>query len=191
MPSCDYCDESFDDEDAYLEHLEREHVDELGPIDQRRVGVSDEGGNIPTGPLILGAILLLAMIIVGFVTFGVGGDDSDVGDVGTAHYHGTIEMTVLGTPVDFSQEQYQLRDDRFHFEGDGRWHAHATGVTLGYGMATLGINVTETSVTYNGTTYTDGEDHTVTVEVNGEPVTPADHVLEDGDEVRVSVQAAN
>ena len=37
MTECDYCGESFDSEDAYLNHLQAEHRDELGRIDQKRV----------------------------------------------------------------------------------------------------------------------------------------------------------
>ena len=37
MPDCDYCEESFADEDAYLDHLADVHEGELGAIDRRRV----------------------------------------------------------------------------------------------------------------------------------------------------------
>lgn len=208
MPDCDYCGESFPGEDAYLQHLHDEHYDELGTIDRRRVDstVADDDGGIPTGPLAVVGVVLAAALIVGYVVFiaggNGGGDGATVNGIeveqtptgqpfqGT-HYHGTIEMTVAGEQVDFSQQQYQLQADEFHFEGgDGeRWHAHAPGVTLEYAMATLGIEVTADSVTYEGTTYGDSDSGTtVVVEVNGESVDPAEYVLEDGDHVRIEVQ---
>jgi len=75
MPECDYCGESFADEDAYLEHLAAEHEGELGRIDRRRVAdhdASDEGG-ISLGPLVLVGLLVLAGGLVVWVTFFMGG----------------------------------------------------------------------------------------------------------------------
>jgi hypothetical protein len=187
MTDCDYCGAHFDDEQRHLSHLGDEHSDELGPIDRRRVGTDDESG-LPTGPIVLGAVLIGAFGLVAFVLFFMSGDTpSDIGSAGTAHYHGTLEMSVLGDEIDFSRERYQLQADRFHFEGDGRWHAHATGVTLGFGMETLGINVTADSVEYNGERYATGDGYDITVAVNGEPVSPEEYVLQDGDRVRINV----
>jgi hypothetical protein len=211
MPDCEYCGESFAGEDQYLHHLHDEHYDELGNIDRRRVddAVGDDDGGIPTGPLAVVGVVLAAALIVGYVVFvaggnGGGGDGATVNGIAVeqtptgepfqgTHYHGTIEMAVGGEHVDFSQRQYQVQADAFHFENnDGeRWHAHAPGVTLEYAMATLGIHVTESTVTYDGTTYRDGDEGTtVVVEVNGESVDPTSYVLQDGDAVHIEVRSA-
>lgn len=188
MPDCDYCEASFDDEEAYTAHLGAEHEGELGRIDRRRVeGTGDDGG-LPTGPIVLGVILLAAAAIVGYTVFVAGGGGPQgIGPAGSAHYHGSINMTVTGDPVDFSQQKYQLQADRFHFEGGGRWHAHATGVTLGFAMDTLGINVTDDSVTFEGTTYVDGQGYEVVVQVDGSAVGPG-YVLKRGDHIRIVVR---
>lgn len=85
MPDCEYCEASFDDEDAYLGHLGDEHADELGPIDSRRVAAHDpgDGGGFPVGPAVLVALLVLAGGLVVWVTFfmGSGGGGGDVRDV--------------------------------------------------------------------------------------------------------------
>lgn len=204
MPECSYCGETFDEETAHLEHLEAEHAGELGTIDRRRVAaLDDDDGDFPTGPVVLGGVLLIAAAVVGYVIFigGSGGAGNGPGAMGSAHEHGTMEMVVLGEPVDFSQDRYQLAADRFHFEaGNGEvWHAHASGVTLQWAMGTLpGIEVTADSVTYRGTTYADSDpEYEVVIEVNGEPVDPAEHVLEgvsdperaaQGDSVRIVVR---
>jgi hypothetical protein len=201
MPECNYCEASFEDEDAYLAHLETEHSDELGPIDRRRVGAgTDEGeADRPTGLIVLGAVLVLAVGVVGLIMVlpSGGGSSTQVqaqnqpSGLGSVHYHGTIELVVNGQQVDFSRDRYQMRADPFHFEGgDGtRWHVHARGVTLEYAMTTLGINVTESTVTYRGTTYRDSAPNTtVTVTVNGEPVTPSEYVLREDDHVRIVVE---
>jgi len=201
MPECRYCGERHDDEETHLRHLRSAHADELSRIDRRRVeelgdDPGDDGG--PPTALLVGGVAAVAIVgLVVWVSFfagdaGAGDADAEVGPAGSAHYHGSIEMIVLGERVDFSREEYQLQADRFHFEGgDGtRWHAHATGVTLGYGMETLGIEVTADSVTFEGTTYVDGEGYAVTVTVDGEPVEPESYVLEEGDRVRIVVEAA-
>lgn len=199
MPDCGYCDASFDDEAAYLDHLRTAHRDELGPIDRRRVE-TDSGWDLPTGPLALGVVLLASAAVVGYVVFlpGGGGNANADGpyDVGSVHYHGTLELVVAGERVDFSQPQYQYRNtgvDPFHFEGgDGtRWHVHARNVTLAWAMGSLGIDVTAETVTFNGTTYDDADpDTTVSITVNGEPVTATTYVLQRDDAVRIVVEVA-
>lgn len=167
MPECGYCEASFDDGDAYTAHLEADHADELGPIDRRRVGVT--------------------------VVLSSGESVQEPYDLGSVHHHGTMDVVVNGERVDFSRSRYQLQADPFHFEGgEGtRWHVHARGVTLAYAMDTLGIDVTASTVTYRDTTYRDSDPNTtVTVTVNGEPVTPSDHVLREGDRVRVVVDGS-
>lgn len=214
MPDCDYCGDAFEDEQSHLEHLREEHEGELGAIDQRRVdgalGADDDGG-VPTGPIVLGVVLGVSVLIGGYVIFagGSGGGDTvngiDVeatpGQVSeSAHEHGRINVTVDGERIDFGEPDYQRPREfgAFHFEGgDGRvWHKHAAGVTLEYAMATLGIDVSRSSVTIDGETYRDSDTGTsVSVTVDGEPVDPASYELQgtsvadaaDGDTIRIVV----
>jgi hypothetical protein len=185
MPDCDYCEESFGSEKSYLKHLKAEHEGELGPIDRRRVGSDDGDGtlsSIPAGPIALVGIVLFAGAIVGYVLFfsGSGGASDGPSGLGTVHGHGTINVSVLGDSPDFSQREYQVQNDYWHFEGgNGRiWHVHGQGVTLAYAMDTVGIGVTDDSITYQGTTYEDGSEYDVTVTVGGWDVTPSEYVLE-------------
>lgn len=195
MPECDYCGATFDDEDAYLDHLREAHLDELGPIDRRRVGADEEEGGLPisAGPVALVAVVGLAAALVGYVVF-TGGSAASVGPAGSAHYHGPINVTVLGEQVDFSQAKYQPPDgryhqNRFHFEGgDGStWHSHATTVNLGFGMEALGFEVTKNSFTTHERTYRDGSDgFRVVVEVDGKSVGP-NYILQEGDRIHIVV----
>lgn len=206
MPECSYCEAAFDDEDALLAHMREDHEGELSAIDRRRVADrGGEGEGFPTGPAILVGVVLFALAVVVYVVVflgGGGGGDGEPGPFQSAHEHGTIEMRVLGEEVDFSRDRYQLEADRFHFEGnDGRyWHTHATDVTLAWAMDTLGVGLTEDTVTFEGTTYRDDDPDTeVIVEVNGEPVDPESYVLsgtpeprpDAGDHVRIVVRSAN
>jgi len=213
MPECDYCEETFEDERSHLEHLGTDHEEELGAIDRRRVdeAVGDDDGGLPTGPLVLGVVLGVSVLIGGYVVFaggsGGGGTVNGIAVAQTpgavseaAHEHGTIRMTVDGERVDFGDPEYQRPREfgAFHFEGgDGRvWHKHASGVTLEYAMATLGIEVSAEAVTVDGETYRDSDPGTnVSVTVDGEPVDPATYELEGasaadaagGDTIRIAV----
>jgi len=209
MPTCDRCGATFEDEDGYLAHLDAEHADDLGAIEQRRVANrgSESGGGIPAGPAVLGGVLLFAFAILVYVLFFMGsgaggaapGEGAQTpGPYRSAHGHGTINVTVLGDRIDFGQDRYQLQAERFHFENrNGRvWHSHATGITLQWAMDTLGIGVTDDTVTVQGTTYRDNDSaYDVSVTVDGEPVNPTTYVLQGasednpqaGDHVRIVV----
>jgi len=197
--TCDHCGATFDDTDTYLRHLGDEHADDLGPIEQRRVtgNEADEGNSVVAYAAAIGALALAGA--VAYVLFFSGGGTAGPGganvaeadtrphSVGAEHYHGTIDVTIGGQTLDFSRQRFQLQADPFHFEnGDGeRWHVHARDVTLAYAMGTLGVDVTDEEVAYDGTTYGDDSGETVRVLVNDESVDPASYVLQEGDHVRI------
>lgn len=213
MRDCPYCGERLATEEEYVAHLHEAHdEDEFGRIDRRRVeqvyGTDSEASGDWTGPIVIVLVLLLTVGFVGAVIAipgfggGMGGGHGGGADasgganagptcLGAVHYHGTMRMTVSGSPVDFSADSYQLQDRAFHFEGgDGtRWHVHAREVTLRYALSTLGIDVTESSATFDGETYRDSDpDVSVTISVDGHPATPDEYVLQRGDRVRIVVE---
>ncbi|WP_276299111.1 C2H2-type zinc finger protein [Halorussus lipolyticus] len=201
---CDHCGASFADEEDYLRHLRDEHPDELGPIEQRRVAELDpDDDGAPTAAVygaVLGGLLLAGLLAyVLFSSGGGGASDPNTAsltqprNVGAVHYHGTIDATIGGQELDFGRQRFQLQADAFHFEnGEGeRWHVHAERVTLAYAMQTLGIDVTNGTVAYDGTTYGDDPGETAIVEVNGESVTPGEYVLQKGDSVQIVANESN
>jgi hypothetical protein len=71
MVECDYCNESFSDESAYLDHLADSHEGQLGAIDQRRVADrtgGDDENSVPLGIIVVGAVILLSAGIVVYIT---------------------------------------------------------------------------------------------------------------------------
>lgn len=203
MPDCQYCDQEFDSEDDLNDHLASVHADELGPIDRRKLGLADDDDAGPNWGLVALVFLVAGIlgVIVGTLWLGSGGGgDSPTGnathqptDLWGVHYHGTIEVVIDGKTIDFSQDRYQLQANAFHFENNrgNRWHGHARELTLKYAMATLGIDVSESSVTFNGETYRNSSaGTTVRITVNGEPVVPSEYFLSDGDHIRIVVETA-
>lgn len=219
MTECDYCGETVPEAD-YVDHLRAEHVEELGPIDRRRVdaaGGTGSGFAVPTGPAVLVGIVGVVVAVVVYLAFFSGGASGttvngyEVAQTPTnlqsQHAHGPMDVVIAGEELDFSRPEYQRHSEyhAFHFEpgaGEGEiWHVHAQGVTLEYALATLGIGVTADSVSFEGTTYLDSDpDWNVSVTVDGQPVDPETYVLqgvgtvqaayERGDHVRVVVEAA-
>ncbi|WP_137287805.1 hypothetical protein [Halorussus salinisoli] len=109
------------------------------------------------------------------------------------HPHGSLNVSVNGTTVDFTQSKYTHADDYFHFHGDEgaeRWHAHSMNLTVDYAISAFpGLNLTNDTFTYENTTYENGENGTkINVTVNGETVDTSTYVLKDGDDVRVVVE---
>lgn len=201
MPSCDYCDDEFEDEAAYLDHLESAHYDDLDRIDRRRVDERDEDSGFDRS--MLAAVAIVGLLVVGGGAYAMLTMSQSAGDVqlpeveqrptglGEVHSHGTIVVTVDGHTFDFSQGEYQLQSDYFHFEGGQgeQFHVHARGVTLQYALNTLDIGVTADRVVWEDQEYErDDPDTEIAITVNGDPVDPATYVLQDGDDVEVVVE---
>lgn len=190
MVECDYCDESFASEAAYLDHLEADHLDDLGAIDRRRVDTRGGDGGYETIRLLavgVGIVALVAALLGG--TYLILGEGSDSGvqaqqtPYGSQHVHGTMAVTIDGEEFDFTADPDLINQgSNFHFHGDSDlWHAHARGVTLEYALATIGIEVEDggTRLGYAGETYDDADpDTNVSITVDGEPVDPITYVLQ-------------
>ncbi|MDS0220039.1 DUF3105 domain-containing protein [Haloarcula sp. S1AR25-5A] len=103
MADCEYCGESFDDEDVYLDHLADAHDGELGAIDRRRVkkhAGGDDDGDLPVGPIIIGVVVVLAIGVAAYATQLSGGGDSGVDSedlIGTADAQPLSPVEANGT----------------------------------------------------------------------------------------------
>lgn len=109
---------------------------------------------------------------------------------GAVHEHGPMTVEIDGQQLDFTRDRFQVQDDYFHFEPGNLpgnyYHLHAQRITLEYGLETLGIGVTNTTLSYNGTVYDDADpNQRVVYRVNGEEVNPELYKLSEGDEVTV------
>lgn len=202
MHDCDHCSDSFEAEEAYLEHLRDEHGDDLGPIEQRRVDALDDGsGGVPRfvyAAAVVVGLVLLGGVAVGLLGGGGGGSPGTLNDsaprqptnVGGPHYHGGMTVTIDGRSLDFSQPQYQVGqtgERAFHYErGNGeRWHVHARGVTLEYALESLGIDSAPDALAFDGSVYRTSKGDTVRYVVNGQSVDPTSYVLQPNDQVEV------
>ena len=150
MTDCEHCSASFEDEAAYLRHLDDEHPGEMGPIERRKLDELGGGDGGPSMPLLVGGIAVVALllaVVLYTLTTGGSGAGSDLGElgpapnppghqlgsagedeayrpysVGSVHEHGPIDVTVAGESIDFRRAEFQHpREMRaFHFEGGER-----------------------------------------------------------------------
>ncbi len=214
MVECNYCGESFEDEDAHLAHLAGEHAAELGPIDRRRVDQLDQSDDGGLTIWHLGTVVLAIGILAGAAWIALfSGNGSVAAEPSynpSVHYHGTMAVEIDGEPLDLSgDDRFVMNDQLFHFHGNEQqrygehvWHVHGDDVTLAYALGTLGIEVDETGepISFDGETYKDSDSETtVEITVNGESVDPETHVLDGvgpvndaaaggGDDVRVVIE---
>ena len=114
-------------------------------------------------------------------------DENESGaSLANADVSGTMTVLLGGSQVGLSggDGPVTFRD------GDREWFTNEQDVTVAAALAAQGIEVTDSSLTYEGTTY-DGSNAGTSVEVrvNGHAVDPTEHTLEDGDSVWVYVDS--
>jgi hypothetical protein len=124
------------------------------------------------------------------------------GTVGSAHEHAAFIINVNGTPIDFSQPQYQLKSRLIHVEGgDGfTLHRHTDRVPFGEFLRSENMNLEDSCFSISeGTSDQQGQQQGQQLEyctngteelrafVNGEELEPpsslVDHILKDDDRI--------
>lgn len=92
-----------------------------------------------------------------------------LGALGDIHEHSDMRLYIDGAYIDLSQQQYQLKAQRVHFEGgDGDiLHVHSSGISMAYFLNTLGVPYEDGCLTYQGTKYCEEGDKKVRFYING------------------------
>lgn len=107
---CTYCDEEFEGEDEYLDHLSEAHEDELGAIDRRRINrAAGESDSYPIGMIAIAIVLVVAGSVVAYTVF--------VSDSGPSDTHGSTALPERGNAT--------LVTDVEQFPSEGREHVPA------------------------------------------------------------------
>lgn len=210
MPDCDYCEETFASEDAYLDHLAEAHEGELSRIDSRRVEqrATEQGASVPPAVIYGIAGLALLAAAAGGTYYVV--DAFSAEPQQTVHEHGPLTVEIDGDPIQFAQqEQYtQPRDNpspafHVHSQSPGYWHVHPSSpgrLTISEAFSEIGVEVTESRLEIEGETYDATEEGVeLSITVNGEAVDPESYELQGvgqapydrGDDLRIAVQTAN
>jgi hypothetical protein len=120
------------------------------------------------------------------------------GAVGSAHEHAAFIINVNGTPIDFSQPQYQVQSRLIHVEGgDGfTLHRHTDRVPFGEFLRSENMNIEDSCFSITGETsnqqeqqqeYCSNGTEELRAFVNGEelesPSTLGSYILKDDDRI--------
>lgn len=208
---CDHCDGTFSTEKEKLEHVLDAHRDDMSSHDvdeaKRRLNkLRAENPSQDNDLLRIAGMAAVALLVLGGGGYALmqsglvqvssptgataNGGSVPIGTPGSVHEHMSFSVTVDGERIDFSQSKYQLQSQHVHFEGgDGSTlHKHATGVTIGFTLDTLGMAINASCLQLrDGTTHCEPEDGELSVTAGGKKVDdPAGYVLQDGVPVEVT-----
>jgi hypothetical protein len=148
-------------------------------------------------PIIVAVVAILAISGSRFSS-----EINKFGTVGSAHEHAAFIINVNGTPIDFSQPQYQLMSRLIHVEGgDGfTLHRHTDRVPFGEFLRSENMNLEDSCFSISeGTSDQQGQQQGQQLEyctngteelrafVNGEELEPpsslVDYILKDDDRI--------
>ena len=95
---------------------------------------------------------------------------SSIGPLRSTHIHADVKVYINGNSIDFSQRKYQLASRFIHFEegiGDVA-HVHATGMTVGHLLKSLGVDFNSNCIVFERQNYCDGGNKKLRFYVNGQ-----------------------
>ena len=114
---------------------------------------------------------------------------SGIGPLGATHLHADVKVYINGQSIDFSQHKYQLATSYMHFEegiGDVV-HVHATGMTVGHMLKSLGMDFSNNCIAFERQNYCNDADKKLRFYVNGQPNSEFDNrVIKDLDKYLIS-----
>jgi len=101
-------------------------------------------------------IIFLSLAIITILFINGCSEKTSFGPRGSAHNHADFKIYILGKSLNFNSPQFQVMEELTHIENnDGDvLHTHTTGMTLGYFLGSLGLNLDdECIITDTGNNY--------------------------------------
>ena len=201
MPKCETCGKEFNTEDGLNSHQADKHgmsSHEKKEVkkqqgEQKKEEVHGKAKRKKIKRYALVAIVIIAVVTGGYFLLGSTSSNNlgsvNLGSVGSTHTHQDFMMYVNGQMVDFSQPKYQLRSNLVHFEeSNGNViHTHATGMTVGYMLGTLNIEMTSECLSIDGVRYCNNGNSKLKMYVNSQPSSEfGSYLMKDLDKILVS-----
>src|SRR3989338_2351159 len=201
MPKCETCGKEFNTEDGLNSHQADKHgmsSHEKKEVkkqqgEQKKEEVHGKAKRKKIKRYALVAIVIIAVVTGGYFLLGSTSSNNlgsvNLGSVGSTHTHQDFKMYVNGQMVDFSQQKYQLRSNLVHFEeSNGNViHTHATGMTVGYMLGTLNIEMTSECLSIDGVRYCNNGNSKLKMYVNSQPSSEfGSYLMKDLDKILVS-----
>jgi len=108
---------------------------------------------------------------LGYAVYTTATNNPGIGPLNSAHYHADWAMYIDGKPVVLNVSKYQLKSEYVHMEGVASTiHMHAINVPLGYFFNGIGMQLTPTSLKFDGITHNNEGDKKLRTFVNGKEV---------------------
>src|SRR3990167_6820805 len=216
MPKCETCGKEFNTEDGLNSHQADKHCmssHEKKEVkkqqgEQKKEEVHGKAKRKKIKRYALVAIVIIAVVTGGYFLLGSTSSNNlgsanlgsvnlgsvnlgsvNLGSVGSTRTHQDFKMYVNGQMVDFSQPKYQLRSNLVHFEeSNGNViHTHATGMTVGYMLGTLNIEMTSECLSIDGVWYCNNGNSKLKMYVNSQPSSEfGSYLMKDLDKILVS-----
>ncbi|MFB6208135.1 MAG: hypothetical protein ABEJ69_02200 [Candidatus Nanohaloarchaea archaeon] len=199
MAECSFCGEEFDSEHQLHLHWD-EHREELNSHQEEKVNKAQRKKRDEKQKrrqryekyvyTAAGIVVLIGLAAGAYTLIPEGSPGTgNIGPAGSAHYHADFAVYINGEKFDFSKRSYQVVDRRAHVEGlsDDVVHAHASGVTFGYFMETLGWGYNATALETRNNTYFEKNGKELRMFVNEgdgwKEIEPRDYLFSDGDQI--------
>ena len=116
--------------------------------------------------------------------------DPSIGPVGSTHEHSALLIFINGNVLELSKREYMIRSRPVHIENlDGAIiHNHATGITIGHFLETLGMDFDKNCfIDDKGNSYCNNDDKNLKFYVNEKLNNDFDnYVIKDNDKLVIS-----
>ena len=137
-------------------------------LERRRQGIESKARSKSIRKTLTILIIVGILAGLGYAVYTTATNNPGIGPLNSAHYHADWAMYIDGKPVALNESKWQLKSEYVHMEGSSSTiHMHAINVPLGYFLNTIGIQLTSTSLTFDGTTHKNEGDKKVRTFLNG------------------------
>ena len=139
--------------------------------ERRRQGIESKARSKSIRKTVIILIIVGILAGLGYVVYSTATTNLGIGPLNSAHYHADWAIYIDGKPVALNVSRYQLKSEYVHMEGAASTiHMHAINIPLGYFFNTIGMQLTPTSLKFDGITHNNEGDKKVRTFLNGKEV---------------------
>ena len=142
-------------------------------------------------PVVVGVVAIAIVLAILFPSDNVA---ARYGDLGSAHEHAALLISLNGTDVDLAQQKYMVRSNYIHVESyngtlDGTTlHKHSSNVPLGEFLKSIRMDISNGCfITDNNQRFCDTDEYKLTSYVNGNETNDImNYVVNDDDRILIT-----
>ena len=147
-------------------------------------------------PVVVGVVAIAIVLAILFPSDNVA---ARYGDLGSAHEHAALLISLNGTDVDLAQQKYMVRSNYIHVESyngtlDGTTlHKHSSNVPLGEFLKSIRMDISNGCfITDNNQRFCDTDEYKLTSYVNGNETNDImNYVVNDDDRILITYGKQN